>query len=65
MTPPGLIVAKGMGHFETMSHLADPRVWFLLQAKCCPVAQALGVDLNAFVFARAPVWPPDKGDRDD
>ena len=50
-----LIVAKGMGHFETMSHLADPRVWFLLQAKCAPVAQALGVDLNAFVFARAPV----------
>jgi hypothetical protein len=47
-----LIVAKGMGHFETMSHLADPRVWFLLQAKCSPVAQALGVDLNAFVFAQ-------------
>jgi hypothetical protein len=50
-----LIVAKGMGHFETMSHLSDPRVWFLLQAKCPPVAQALGVDLNAFVFAPAPV----------
>ena len=60
-----LIVAKGMGHFETMSHLGDPRVWFLLQAKCGPVAQALGVDLNAFVFARAPVCPPGKGDRDD
>jgi len=50
-----LIVAKGMGHFETMSHLADPRVWFLLQAKCSPVAQALGVDLNAFVFDQTPV----------
>jgi damage-control phosphatase, subfamily I len=49
-----IIVAKGMGHFETMSHLGDPRVWFLLQAKCGPVAQALGVDLNAFVFARTP-----------
>ena len=60
-----LIVAKGMGHFETMSHLADPRVWFLLQAKCPPVAQALGVDLNAFVFSRALAWPPDPGDRDD
>ena len=47
-----LIVAKGMGHFETISHLADPRVWFLLQAKCSPVAQALGVDVNAFVFSR-------------
>jgi len=60
-----LIVAKGMGHFETMSHLADPRVWFLLQAKCPPVAQALGVDLNAFVFSRAPASPPDPGYRDD
>ena len=47
-----LIVAKGMGHFETMSHLGDPRVWFLLQAKCSPVAQALGVERNAFVFGR-------------
>lgn len=50
-----IILAKGMGHFETMSHLHDPRLWFLLQAKCGPVAQSLGVDRNAFVFARAPV----------
>ena len=50
-----IIVAKGMGHFETMSHLFDPRVWFLLQAKCPPVAQTLGVNLNALVFGRAPV----------
>jgi uncharacterized protein with ATP-grasp and redox domains len=41
-----------------MSHLSDPRIWFLLQAKCAPVAQALGVDLNAFVFAQAPVTEP-------
>jgi damage-control phosphatase, subfamily I len=52
-----LIVAKGMGHFETMSHLGDPRVWFLLQAKCTPVAQALGVARNAFVFSRGPALP--------
>jgi uncharacterized protein with ATP-grasp and redox domains len=53
-----LIVAKGMGHFETMSHLGDPRVWFLLQAKCSPVARALGVERNTFVFSRAPLNPP-------
>ncbi len=47
-----LILAKGMGHFETMSHRPDPRVFFLLQAKCSPVAQALGVSRGAFVFAR-------------
>ena len=48
-----IILAKGMGHFETMSHLHDPRLWFLLQAKCAPVARSLGVERNTFVFARA------------
>ena len=47
-----LILAKGMGHFETMSHLEDERVFFLLQAKCGPVARALGVPARTFVFAR-------------
>ena len=48
-----LILAKGMGHFETMSHLEDPRLFFLLQAKCPPVAQALGVPRGAFVLRQA------------
>jgi len=48
-----LILAKGMGHFETMSHLQDPRLFFLLQAKCTPVAQALNVARGAFVFRQA------------
>ena len=48
-----LIVAKGMGHFETLGHLPDPRLFFLLQAKCRPVAQALGVPRGSFVFAHA------------
>ena len=48
-----LIVAKGMGHFETLGHLGDPRLFFLLQAKCRPVAQALGVRRGNFVFAHA------------
>jgi uncharacterized protein with ATP-grasp and redox domains len=49
-----IILAKGMGHFETMSHLNDPRLWFLLQAKCAPVARSLGVTQNTFVFIRTP-----------
>ncbi len=61
----GLIVAKGMGHFETMSHIPDPRLWFLLQAKCTPVARALGVDRNSFVFARSRSQSPGAGDQDD
>ncbi len=48
-----VIVAKGMGHFETMSHLSDPRLFFLLQAKCSPVAQALRAPRGALVLARA------------
>ena len=46
-----LILAKGMGHFETMGHLSDPRIFFLLQAKCAPVAQALNLPQGSFVFA--------------
>jgi uncharacterized protein with ATP-grasp and redox domains len=47
-----VIVAKGMGHFETLSGLPDPRLFFLLQAKCAAVAQSLGVSRGSFVFAR-------------
>ncbi len=49
-----IILAKGMGHFETLSHLADPRLYFLLQAKCSPVARALGLAPGAFGFCRSP-----------
>lgn len=48
----GIILAKGMGHFETLSHLPDPRLYFLLQAKCVAVAQALAVARRTFVFCR-------------
>jgi uncharacterized protein with ATP-grasp and redox domains len=48
-----LIVAKGMGHFETLSALADPRLFFLLQAKCATVAQSLRVSRGSFLFTRA------------
>ena len=57
-----LILAKGMGHFETMSHLPDPRLWFLLQAKCAPVARALGVEPNTSVFLRTPAISFDPDD---
>ena len=47
-----IIVGKGMGHFETMSHRGDPRVFLLFQAKCRPVAEAAGVATGEFVFCR-------------
>jgi hypothetical protein len=48
-----LILAKGMGHFETLSLYADPRLFFLLQAKCPPVAATLGVAVGSFVLRPA------------
>lgn len=57
-----IILAKGMGHFETLSHKADPRLYFLLQAKCQPVARALGVAPGAFVFCRTPAISLDTTD---
>jgi len=45
-----LIVAKGMGHYETMSHSdQNGRVLFLLKAKCSPVAESLDVQKGAYV----------------
>ena len=57
-----LILAKGMGYFETLSHLPDSRLYFLLQAKCQPVAAALGVARGAFVFCRPPAIYLDPAD---
>ncbi len=45
-----LILAKGMGNYETLSGLVvGPRVFFLLMAKCDPVARSLGVPRDSFV----------------
>lgn len=45
-----LIIAKGMGYYETISELeGDGRVVFLLKAKCQPVADSLSVPLNSCV----------------
>jgi damage-control phosphatase, subfamily I len=45
-----LVLAKGMGYWETLSEL-PPRgkVFYLLKAKCEPVADSLGVALNSYV----------------
>jgi uncharacterized protein with ATP-grasp and redox domains len=55
-----LIIGKGMGHFETLAHFPDPRVFFLFQAKCRPVAQALRVPLGSFVFVHGGAISLDK-----
>lgn len=47
-----LIIAKGMGNFESLSHTTAP-VFFLLQAKCQVVAQYLGVPMKSIVLTKS------------
>lgn len=45
-----LVLAKGMGYWETLSELpVRNKVFYLLKAKCKPVADSLGVALNSYV----------------
>jgi uncharacterized protein with ATP-grasp and redox domains len=46
----GLILAKGMGYYESLSELpAEGRVFYCFRAKCQPVAASLGVPLKSYV----------------
>ena len=49
-----IIIAKGMGHFETMGHITDDRLFFLLKAKCRPVAAAVGIPHESYAFRAGP-----------
>ena len=45
-----LILAKGMGYYESLSELpAKGKVFYCLMAKCKPVAGSIGVPLNSYV----------------
>lgn len=45
-----LVLAKGMGYWETLSELpVRGKVFYLLKAKCQPVANSLDVALNSYV----------------
>jgi len=45
-----IILAKGMGYYESLSELpARGKVFHCLRAKCRPVADAIGVPLNSYV----------------
>jgi len=46
-------VAKGMGHFETLVNDPQRELFFLLCAKCVPVARALGVKVNDYVVFKS------------
>ncbi len=45
-----IVLAKGMGYWETLSELpTEGKVFYLLKAKCKPVADSLSVPLNSYV----------------
>lgn len=45
-----VVLAKGMGYWETLSELPPQgKVFYLLKAKCRPVADSLGVALDSYV----------------
>ncbi len=46
-----LIIAKGQGNYETLSHFAG-NVVFLLKAKCPVIARHLGVEVGSLVLQR-------------
>ena len=47
-----LILAKGQGNFETLDGLKDPRIFFLLQAKCQTICEYLGVNKSSLVLTQ-------------
>jgi hypothetical protein len=46
----GLVIAKGMGNYETLSELPQTgRFFYIFKAKCPPVARSLGVKPGKYV----------------
>ncbi len=48
-----LIIAKGQGNYETLSHVAGRPIVFLLKAKCSVISQNIGCRPGASVIAYA------------
>lgn len=48
-----LIIAKGMGNFETLYRIDDPRLFFLMKLKCAPNARMIGVPQGSIVVAQS------------
>jgi len=51
----GLIISKGQGNLESLLHLADKRIFFLLMVKCDAMAEFLKVKKESFVVFNASI----------
>ncbi|WP_300667567.1 ARMT1-like domain-containing protein [Desulfoluna sp.] len=47
-----LVISKGQGNFEGLMENDHPNIFFLLIAKCTPIAELLGVEKNDMVVVR-------------
>lgn len=47
-----LIIAKGQGNFETLSHRTDKNIFFLFQVKCPVIARDCGFPIGTFVIKK-------------
>lgn len=45
-----LILSKGMGNFESLESLKNPKIFFLFKVKCSVVSNYLNADIGSFVF---------------
>jgi len=44
-----VIISKGQGNYETLEHLGNPSLFFLLKVKCMIIARELGCPLGSIV----------------
>jgi len=47
-----LIISKGQANYETLNHLSDKNIYFLLRAKCDCIADEIGCQQNDFVIIK-------------
>lgn len=47
-----LIISKGQANYETLNHLSDKNIYFLLRAKCGCIADEIGCQQNDFVIIK-------------
>lgn len=45
-----LIISKGQANFETLSHIRDKKIFYLLRAKCSSIASAIGCKQMDYVL---------------
>lgn len=48
-----LVISKGQGNYETLSHSTDRDVFYLLKAKCPVIARDIGCERGALVVRRS------------